>query len=115
MPRHPVNVHRAWHAHVYFGPQTVEQARALVQQAGERFKVQVGRVHEREVGPHPQWSCQIAFGSEVFDALIPWLDAQRGGLDVLVHGLTGNDLEDHTTHAYWLGNAWPLKLEMFGA
>ena len=114
MQRYPVNVHRAWHAHVYFGPETVEQARALVAQAGEQFKVQVGRVHEREVGPHPQWSVQIAFSGEVFDALIPWLDAHRGGLDVLVHGLTGNDLEDHTDHAYWLGAAWPLKLEMFG-
>ncbi|MEO7642984.1 MAG: DOPA 4,5-dioxygenase family protein [Ramlibacter sp.] len=115
MPRSPVNVHRAWHAHVYFGPQTVEQARTLVQQAGEQFKVQVGRVHEREVGPHPQWSCQIAFSSEVFDALIPWLDANRHGLDVLVHGLTGDDLADHTDHAYWLGREWPLKLEMFRA
>ena len=114
MQRYPVNVHRAWHAHVYFGPETVEQARALVAQAGEQFKVQVGRVHEREVGPHPQWSVQIAFSGEVFDALIPWLDVHRGGLDVLVHGLTGNDLEDHTDHAYWLGKAWPLKLEMFG-
>lgn len=115
MQRHPVNVHRAWHAHVYFGPETVDQARALVAQAGERFKVQVGRVHEQEVGPHPQWSVQIAFSSEVFDALIPWLDTHRGGLDILVHGLSGNDLADHTDHAYWLGREWPLKLGMFGA
>lgn len=30
---------------------------------------------------------------------LAWLEANRGGLTILVHGLTGNDLEDHTTHA----------------
>lgn len=113
MSRAPVNVHRAWHAHVYFDAGTLVQAQALVRQAGEQFNVQVGRVHEREVGPHPRWSCQIAFSSTQFDRLVPWLDARRGGLDILVHGLTGDDLRDHTDHAYWLGNAHALKLEMF--
>lgn len=114
MGRYPVNVHRAWHAHVYFDASTVAQARALVARAGELFKVQVGRVHEQEVGPHPRWSCQIAFSGAEFERLIPWLDEHRDGLDVLVHGLSGDELADHTLHAYWLGNAWPLKLEMFG-
>jgi DOPA 4,5-dioxygenase len=30
-----------------------------------------------------------------------------------VHGLTGDELADHTTHASWLGKEWPLNLEMF--
>jgi aromatic ring-cleaving dioxygenase len=113
MPRRPQNIHKAYHAHVYFDAATLDQARALVAEAGGLFKVQVGRVHETEVGPHPRWSCQLAFSAAEFDKLIPWLDAHRGGLDVFVHGLTGNDLADHTTHAYWLGNEWPLKLGMF--
>jgi aromatic ring-cleaving dioxygenase len=113
MPQRPVNIHKAYHAHVYFGPETVAQARALVEEAGRTFKVQVGRVHEKLVGPHPQWSCQIAFSAGEFDQLIPWLDTHRGNLDVFVHGLTGDDLADHTTYAYWLGNEWPLKTGMF--
>jgi DOPA 4,5-dioxygenase len=112
-PRRPQNLHSAYHAHVYFGSDTVAQARALVARAGELFKVQVGRVHEKPVGPHPAWSCQLAFDAAEFDQIIPWLDQHRGALDVFVHGVTGDDLADHTTHAYWLGNAWPLKLEMF--
>lgn len=111
MPRRPVNVHDAYHAHIYFGPETVEQARALAQEAGQRFKVAVGRVHERLVGPHPAWSVQLAFSRGEFDALIPWLDAHRGKLDVLVHGVTGDDIADHTDHAYWLGSEWPLDLQ----
>ena len=113
MPRRPVNIHKAYHAHIYFGPETVAQARTLAEEAGKLFKVQVGRVHEKEVGPHPQWSCQLAFSAEQFDQLVSWLDSHRGNLDVFVHGLTGDELADHTTYAYWLGNEWPLKLEMF--
>jgi aromatic ring-cleaving dioxygenase len=86
MPRRPQNLYKAYHAHVYFGPDTVAQARELVAQAGGQFKVQVGRVHEQLVGPHPAWSCQLAFSSAEFDRI---------------------------THAYWLGNEWPLNLEMF--
>ena len=113
MSRPPANVHRAYHAHLYFGPETVNHARAVATQAGELFKLQVGRVHEKPVGPHPQWSCQLAFDSEEFDRLIPWLDVHRDGLDILVHGLTGDDLADHTRHAFWLGKEWPLNLSIF--
>ena len=113
MPRRPQNLHPAYHAHVYFDAGTLAQARDLVAEAGRDLPVQVGRVHEKLVGPHPRWSCQLAFDAAGFDKVIPWLDAHRGGLDVFVHGLSGNDLADHTTHAYWLGNEWPLNLEMF--
>lgn len=113
MTQRPENLYPRYHAHVYFGPDTVAQARALCQQAGELFRVAVGRVHEREIGPHPHWSCQIAFDSAEFERLIPWLDLHRNGLDVLVHGDTGDDLADHTTHAAWLGEPSALKLAMF--
>ncbi|RYY99854.1 MAG: 4,5-dioxygenase [Comamonadaceae bacterium] len=97
MPRRPANVHAAYHAHVYFDADTVAQARALCEEAGRLFQVTVGRVHERNVGPHPRWSCQLAFSADQFDRIVPWLDAHRGGLDVFVHG----------------GNEWPLDLRMF--
>ncbi|MEJ2801334.1 DOPA 4,5-dioxygenase family protein [Comamonadaceae bacterium PP-2] len=113
MTAFPQNLYDRYHAHVYFDAQTVAQARALCQRAGERFDVQVGRVHERLVGPHPCWSCQLAFGKETFDALIPWLEAQRGGLDVLVHGDTGDNLADHTLHVSWLGRAHTLDVSRF--
>jgi DOPA 4,5-dioxygenase len=110
MPRRPVNAHDAYHAHIYFGPESVGEARALAQQAAAQFKVAMGRVHERNVGPHPKWSVQLAFARDQFDTLVPWLDAHRGGLDILVHGLTGDALADHTTYAYWLGDEHALDL-----
>ncbi|HET9662784.1 MAG TPA: DOPA 4,5-dioxygenase family protein [Burkholderiales bacterium] len=109
----PSNIFPEYHAHVYFDEKTVEKARVLCEDAAERFGVAMGRVHQKLVGPHPRWSCQLAFDSAQFDKLIPWLDENRGGLTVLVHGVTGNDLEDHTTHASWLGEPVALNLEVF--
>ena len=113
MPRRPENLYPQYHAHVYFGPDTAAQARSLCEQAGRAMRVVVGRVHERRVGPHPHWSCQIAFDAAEFDPVIAWLDAHRNGLDVLVHGVTGDDHADHTAHAMWLGNESLLDLAMF--
>ena len=113
MTTRPVNVFSNYHAHVYFGPDTLAQARALCEEAGRLFGLGVGRLHEQEVGPHPHWSCQLSFDRSQFDEVIPWLDSHRHGLDVLVHGLTGDNLADHTEHASWLGAEAKLKLDMF--
>ncbi len=113
MPRRPENLYPHYHAHVYFGPDTVAQARELCARAGRELPVTVGRVHERPVGPHPHWSCQLAFDAVGFDPVIAWLDAHRSGLDVFVHGVTGDDYADHTAHAMWLGNEAPLDLAVF--
>jgi len=109
----PQNLHSNYHAHVYFDEKTTERACELCQRAATLFGVAMGRVHQKLVGPHPHWSCQLTFDSKQFDRLIPWLDEQRGGLTVLVHGQTGNALEDHTTHAYWLGEPAELDLSQF--
>lgn len=110
----PTNHYDRYHAHVYFDAASVAMASSLCHQAGELFGIQVGRVHQKLVGPHPRWSCQLSFSKDQFDQLIPWLDKNRDELTVFVHALTGNDLEDHTTHASWLGEAVPLNLSIFG-
>jgi aromatic ring-cleaving dioxygenase len=114
VPR-PENRYPAYHAHVYFDELTVEQAAALCAEAGQILSIPVGRVHRQLVGPHPHWSCQLSFTASQFDEVIPWLEQQRNGLDILVHGVTGNDLADHTDHAMWLGDPQPLVLSFFTA
>ncbi|WP_439134420.1 DOPA 4,5-dioxygenase family protein [Pseudomaricurvus sp.] len=112
--RAPINRHKAYHAHVYFDASTAEQARTLCNTIKETFDLPVGRFHEKLVGPHPCWSCQITFGTRDFDAFISWLDANRNGLTIFVHGLTGDDVKDHTDYAYWLGQGVELNLSVFG-
>ncbi|MCY1271225.1 Dopa 4,5-dioxygenase family [compost metagenome] len=103
---------RGYHAHVYFDAATLEQARELCEEAARRFPLKMGRMHQQPVGPHPDWSCQLAFRPELFAEVIPWLALQRDGLVVLVHPITGNDLADHRDHAFWMGAVRPLDLSV---
>lgn len=111
--KRPVNSHKAYHAHIYFDEKSKAMAKELCQEIGERFELKVGRFHEKPVGPHPCWSCQVIFGTKDFEQFIPWLDGKRENLNVLVHALTGNDYRDHTEFAYWLGQPVSLNLSMF--
>lgn len=104
-----------FHAHVYFDAATVEQARAVCEAAAERFGVTMGRMHERPVGPHPRWSCQLAFPPALFGEVVPWLALERNGLTVFIHPETGDELGDHRDRAIWMGEMLSLNLAMFEA
>ena len=101
-----------YHAHVYFDDTSVEQARALRERVSEEFDYAVGRFHEKNVGPHPRWSFQIAFKADAFGTLVPWLAVNRKGLTVFVHGLSGDDIYDHTELVLWLGGSVELDLSV---
>ncbi len=100
-----------YHAHVYYDAESKPAAEALRAAIEERFKVRLGRWHDRPVGPHPQWSYQIAFTPALFAELVPWLALNRGGLTVFVHPETGDDLPDHRDHAIWLGEKAELDFD----
>ena len=99
-----------YHAHVYFDATTIDQARALCEQVASRFDVEMGRVHECPVGPHPMWSCQLAFGQKASADVIPWLARNRNGLVVFIHLETGDVIKDHTDHTMWMGKMMELDL-----
>jgi len=109
----PENRYPAYHAHVYFDERTFKQAEKLCATAGQQLSLAVGRVHRKRVGPHPHWSCQLSFNRAQFDTVIAWLESHRNGLNVLVHGVTGDDMADHTDHAMWLGEPQTLLLSIF--
>jgi|TARA_R110002072_G_scaffold38138_34_gene110632 DOPA 4,5-dioxygenase len=104
---------RGYHAHIYFNQASKAAAWALKEEVGRRFTVSLGRFHERLVGPHPQWSIQIAFAAPVFSELVPWLMLNRQGLTIFIHPETGRDLADHSDHVLWLGPSDQLNIEMF--
>ncbi len=103
---------KGYHVHVYFDESTVDRAIALCEEAGKRFSVAVGRVHRKPVGPHPCWSCQLAFNRSEYTDLLSWLALNRRGLTILIHPLTGNDLKDHTDYASWMGEPQTLNLDV---
>jgi DOPA 4,5-dioxygenase len=112
--KRPINVHKVYHAHIYFDEDTKAIAKKLCDASAEKHGLSVGHFHEKLVGPHSRWSCQVTFGAKDFDKYIYWLDANRENLTVFVHGVSGDDLKDHTEFAYWLGMDVDLNLGFFG-
>ncbi len=102
---------RHFHAHVYFEAGQLDTATRLREELGARFPVALGRLHERPVGPHAKAMFQVAFDRTSFTDVVTWLLGNRSGLDVLVHGESGDDLRDHTEHTLWLGTPQPLDLD----
>ena len=104
---------RDFHAHIYFDPSEVDQARALAAAAQQRFSVAVGHFHLRPVGPHPRGSCQLTVPRDSFGDVAQWLALNRAGLTIFAHAETGDDLADHTQHVIWFGPSEELSLAMF--
>jgi len=104
---------QSFHAHVYFDENTLTQATTLCETVRDTFDIQMGRIHERPVGPHPCWSCQLTVPYEKFAEVTSWLSLNRDGLTVFMHTETGDHLADHTKHVMWLGESLPLDLSIF--
>jgi DOPA 4,5-dioxygenase len=100
-----------YHAHVYYDAATRGAAERLREALGAGFAVTLGRWHDQPVGPHPSSMYQVAFATEEFARVVPFLMLNRGDLDVLLHPLTGNDYLDHSRFAVWMGTQLPLRLE----
>jgi len=103
----------SWHVHVYFDAASRDAAWAFRDVVTARFgeRVELGRFHERPVGPHPRWSYQLAFAPAQFAEVVPWLALNHRELDVFVHPNTGDQLRDHRDSAMWLGRSHQLNLD----
>jgi aromatic ring-cleaving dioxygenase len=101
----------AYHAHVYYDAATRPVAERLRQRLGEKFPVEFGRFSGEAVGPHPVPQFQILFHTAEFASVVPWLMLNREGLDILIHPMTDDSVDDHSRYALWLGNPVPLRLD----
>lgn len=100
-----------YHAHVYFDSGTRDAACRLRDAIVERFPVEPGGFSDEPAGPHPISQFNVKFRGEDFQAIVPWLMFNRDGLAVLVHPLTDDMVQDHSTRALWLGSPVGLDLD----
>ncbi len=100
-----------YHAHIYYDPDTRNAARAVRLAIEARFRCELGRWHDKPVGPHPKPMYQVAFEPDAFPEIVPWLMLNRSGLDILVHPNTGDAVADHDVNPLWIGEKLTLDIE----
>jgi aromatic ring-cleaving dioxygenase len=100
-----------YHAHVYYGPATRSTAERLRDAIISKFTVEPGGFSDEPRGPHPISQFNVIFKANEFQNIVPWLMLSRDGLDVLVHPLTEDMVDDHTIYALWLGTPVELKVD----
>ena len=100
-----------YHVHIYYDQATTRAVAERVCAAlGEKFPVEIAEFRDTPRGPHPISNALVIFKPEAFEQVVPYLMLNREGLDVLVHPLTTDAVEDHSSYAIWLGNPVELKL-----
>ena len=103
---------KAYHAHVYYNPETKPVAEKLHATMLGKFTCEAGAFSDAPIGPHPISQFNIMFEAPEFQKLVPWLMLNREGLDVLVHPLTDSSYDDHSKNAMWLGTPVPMRLDI---
>ncbi len=100
-----------YHAHIYYDPtKTRGVAEGVCAALNEKFRVEIEEFRDMPRGPHPISNALVIFKPEEFAHVVPYLMLNREGLDILVHPLTEDAVEDHSGYAIWLGNPVALKL-----
>lgn len=102
-----------FHFHVYYSDNNRENAKEIFRH------FPTAHWYDKPIGPHtqPMFAIEVPPSSS---RGIPHLDMEdvykfmilnRNGLSVLMHPITENELEAHTTLAIWLGTPIPLDLD----
>ena len=100
-----------FHAHIYYdAAKTRGVAERVCAAVRKKFRVEIEAFRDEPRGPHPISNALVIFKPDQFEHVVPYLMLNREGLDVLVHPLSLDAVEDHSSYAIWLGNPVPLKL-----
>jgi len=108
-----IDLIKDYHAHVYYDADSKPRAEGLRAAMEVEFEAEFGRWFDRPVGPHPDWSFQIAFKPDLFDKIMPYLALNRNGLVIFAHPNTDDAARDHRDGGIWMGAVRPLDLSMF--
>lgn len=106
---------QGYHVHVYCQPEQhtlCEDIRTKMMADLGGILGGAGPVRNRPVGPHPLPMFEAWFQPNGLNSVLEWILANRSGLPVLIHPLSGNDYEDHAKHGIWIGEKLQLDLSV---
>jgi DOPA 4,5-dioxygenase len=101
-----------YHTHIYYDPTSTRTvAEGVCAALGEHFQVEIDGFRDTPIGPHPIANVLVIFKPDQFEHVVPYLMVHRDGLNVLVHPLTEDAVEDHTDFVMWLGKPIERKID----
>ena len=68
----------------------------------------VGNLLTYPIDEYPVGNFVTCCNTTSLHTALPWFTQNRGQLSVSVHGLTSENLLDHTARAMWIGRPYPL-------
>lgn len=105
----------SYHFHLYYEINEMELAQSVIDELKELDNIEIGRLWDKPVGPHPIGSCQVTVLKGDFEKMSLWFLDNRKNLDVFVHAVSGDDIKDHTDYVMWIGKEHKLNLDFFGS
>jgi len=102
-----------YHFHLYYEVSDISLAAQVREDIAQAFDVKVGRLWDKPVGPHPVGSCQVTVPVGLFEKVSVWFLENRKGIDLFIHPITGNDINDHNDFVMWIGKSYKLNTEFF--
>ncbi|KAL1708469.1 DOPA-like domain-containing protein [Schizophyllum commune] len=103
--------------HIYY-MENIPAQKQFARELHERIRREFPELHiktfwEKPIGPHPVAMFEVdTFTPHTTGVLFSWLAVHRGPLSVLIHPNTGDDYRDHTELPIWMGQPWPLAVEL---
>jgi DOPA 4,5-dioxygenase len=104
-----------FHIHVYFTKEKKSSAIALREKIKRHFAdIYLGRVHDNPIGPHPVGSYEIDVPQNRFKDIKAFLEENKKDLSMMVHPVTGNDVDDHSSdNISWIGQPLYINRTFF--
>ena len=109
-----VNKFNYYHGHFYFTAETALSAEIIRQKMALELPqlLNLFPLLPRAVGPHPMPMFEFHFRGSDLELIKSWLVKNRSQHSVFIHPLSGDEINDHTRYAEFIGEALPLNISI---
>ena len=102
-----------YHFHLYYEIKDITLSAKLRTKFSQAFDVEVGRLWDRPIGPHPVGSCHVKVPIKLFEKVSAWFLKNRNGVDLFIQPISEDDIADYKDNIMWIGKSYKLNTEFF--